>query len=383
MLFFIISVTAELYPSFFEMLFLKELGYIPFTLKNPSFNHTPFEVYIFDKRDVNLLSNAVNCLIIGIKRNLDHIMDIKRNKYLSKPNIKHLTLKATASAIFVLNTEAVIAYQTCPPQIVGNTLAGMICEFTANLSVSVLSGGTVGGIQMANYPPPVTPLFIAVDAGGIVSNSNANGIAIGITNSSLSKGISNSGTITSTGSSTTAGTATALKISGGSIVSSGIINSGTISTPTTVTPNSIALRVISSSVSGGINNKGVISSNQGTGVRIEKTSTISGGILNTGTINAGNNGPGIVIYTHSLIEGGITNAGLIFAAGNGDGVLIADSNISGNIMNSGTIQSVSSSGIHIGGSTITGNISNSGFISGNGDSTSASIMLSATTIMPI
>src|SRR6185437_1593410 len=105
------------------------------------------------------------------------------------------TLKATASAVLSLSAENVMAVN-CPTQIFDNTLAGIVCDFngipSSGNSVTVENGGTVGGILMSSYQPINS--FITINSGGLISNTT--GIGIAITNSSsLSNGLSNSGTI--------------------------------------------------------------------------------------------------------------------------------------------------------------------------------------------
>src|SRR5687768_10342693 len=99
-------------------------------------------------------------------------MDIRNNKTILQDRIKRFTLKATASAVFALNAEAVMAVN-CPPEINGSALAGVICDFNgispSGNSVTVENGGTVGGILMSNYQP--TDSHITVNAGGLVNNT--------------------------------------------------------------------------------------------------------------------------------------------------------------------------------------------------------------------
>ncbi|MDP1603976.1 MAG: autotransporter domain-containing protein [Legionella sp.] len=250
-------------------------------------------------------------------------MDIRKNKRPFPENIKRFALKATASAIIALNAESVEAV-SCPIFITDTSLAGVVCDFDATSSVTVENGGEVGGINMAAYTPG-PPSFIAINAGGLVNNTT--GIGINISASSLSNGISNDGTITTS--------------------SSGIVIANT------------------SIVSGGISNGGAISSTSGTSILISNGSTVSGGISNSGTIQASNVFVGITLTNNSIINGDITNSGLI-AAETGNGILLrSNSIINGNISNSGTISSVANTGISVlNSSAIQGNISNNGLITG-------------------
>lgn len=249
-------------------------------------------------------------------------MDIWKSKTDFQRNIKQFALKATASAIVIFNVETAGA-DPCPAYITDTSLAGVVCEFDLGSSVTVENGGTVGGIDMNFYTPSSS--YIAINAGGSVSNNAGNGISIN--NSSLSNGISNSGVIDSS--------------------NSGMLISG------------------SSTISGGISNSGIMSSTSGTGILIDNASTISGGISNSGTIDAGGNFVGIAILNNSMIEGGITNSGLI-EVDNGSGIIMrSNSTINGGISNSGTIKSADNNGITVlNTSNIQGDISNNGVING-------------------
>ncbi len=252
-------------------------------------------------------------------------MNIRKNKTLFHDNVKRFALKATASAILALNAKTVMA-TSCPAYIADTILEQEVCEFNATSSVTVANDGVVGGIGLlAVDPPPTPPLYIAINAGGVINNMTGTGI--NISNSSLSNGISNSGTINTQ--------------------SMGISISNV------------------SEISGGLSNRGVINSINGTGILID-LSTINGGISNSGKIEAGGDLTGIAMINGATIEGDVTNSGLI-AAGSGNGILLrTDSVINGSIVNSGAIRSAENTGIAVFNelTIIQGNISNSGVISG-------------------
>lgn len=254
-------------------------------------------------------------------------MDIENKKSFLSVS-KRFTLKATASAILTLNAETVVAVD-CTSQIVGSTLAGVICDFNANTgsSVTVETGGTVGGISLSAPYIPSSPSKITIEVGGLVSNA-LTGIGILVDQSILSDGIINKGTI--------------------NVQSTGILINRT------------------STISGGISNSGSIVSSSLTGIKIATSNTINGGISNSGSINALTNN-GIVIETANIINGGISNSGSISSAG--AGILIKSRNIiNGGISNSGSIESSSRTGIQVFlSNTIHGGISNSGSIITNGD----------------
>lgn len=248
-------------------------------------------------------------------------MDMKGNKTFFHKNIKRFTLKATASAIMTLNAETAIA-DSCPAYIADTSLAAVVCDFDVSTgsSITIANGGEVGGISMTSY----TPTQSSINAEGIINNTT--GIGINIMNSSLSNGISNSGTISTSGS--------------------GIVISNT------------------STINGGISNSGAMSSTTGTGILINSASTVSGGISNSGSIEVGGVFVGITITSDSIIEGDITNSGLI-EVNQGNGILLrGNSTINGGISNNGTIRSITNNGIEVlNTSNIQGNISNHGVIS--------------------
>lgn len=268
-------------------------------------------------------------------------MDIKRQ----------FALNAIAAAILTLHTEAASA-ASCPAQIVGTFLSGVICDFdsTTGSSVTVTNAAEVGGIAMNGYNPS-SPSKIVIDAGGSVVGTPG-GIGIAINSSSLSNGLTNNGTISSTN--------TGISITSASTINGGLSNNGLIST------QNIGISINHSTVNDSISNTGTINATTGTGIFITASSTINGGITNSGTITSGGVFVGLVVNNNSIINGGISNNGLIEATGSGDGILVrSSSTINGGITNTGTIRSTNKSGIGITNlSHVTGDIFNSGIISG-------------------
>lgn len=270
----------------------------------------------------------------------------------------------------------------CPSIITGTALAGIVCDFdnATGSSATVENGGNVGGISMNAYTP-TSPSFILNASGGTINNTG--GIGIEINSSSLSNGITNSGTITSSdsaiairNSSTIAGSltnsglitsssGTSLVINNNSAITGGITNSGTIATSA-----SVLLIDQQSLVVSGIHNSGLmISTGLGTGLRIANSSTITGGITNSGTITGSGVDSGIAMIGNSTVSGGIVNSGSI-NADSGDAIIMNSSLLNGDITNSSTINSANNVGIDVRNvSTITGNIANQtgGSISGGTD----------------
>ncbi len=109
-------------------------------------------------------------------------------------------------------------------------------------------------------------------------------------------------------------------------------NSGTINTFVEVTNQS--------TVTGGFTNSGTAG-----GIQIGFGSTLSGGIFNSGTGRLSENGP--VILVNGTVSGGITNAGLI--SSNIGAAIAINGTFSGGISNSGTISGYE--GINVSNST--------------------------------
>lgn len=268
-----------------------------------------------------------------------------QNKRILSNKIKFFTLKATASAILTLNAETSLA-ASCSAEIFGDN---PLCNFSTTSSVTVENGGTVAGIIMENYNP--TPdSFLLVNSGGAVKTSTD--ISISIKSSSITNGISNNGTISST-------SATGIKVFSHSNITGGISNTGVIST------GALGLFVGHSSLTGNIFNSGTLSSNQlGSGIWFTNSS-ITGSILNSGTISGSGDDSGVSFLFNSSSSGDIVNSGLI-NADNGNGLYIhSNVTVSGGISNTGRIESVSQSGLSIDTvATVQNNVFNSGVING-------------------
>src|SRR5437870_723939 len=84
---------------------------------------------------------------------------------------------ALMSWSFMLPAQALAV--PCPATITGAALSGVVCDFNAGSSVTVSTGGEVGGIDQQSYAPASS--FILNN--GIISN-NA-GIGINIFDSAL------------------------------------------------------------------------------------------------------------------------------------------------------------------------------------------------------
>ncbi|MES2677462.1 MAG: autotransporter domain-containing protein [Pseudomonadota bacterium] len=224
--------------------------------------------------------------------------------------------------IFLIPASALAT--SCPAIISGTTFSGLVCDFDINNSVTVANGGEVGGINQDNYTP-LSSSFIT-NNGTIISSDTV--IGININNSSLSNGIINNGTISADDS-------------------------------------AIAINN-TSTVSGGVSNTGILTSQINFTFQLDNDSMINGDINNSGSIisNSSNN-PALLIRNNSLVNGNINNSGAIRGGEIGDGLLIFESTINGNVTNSGTINGGGSGFNFRNVGIITGDIINSGSITGD------------------
>lgn len=284
---------------------------------------------------------------------------------------KSLTLISATALIaggFILPASALA--DSCPANIAGNSLAGIICDFNNGSSVTVESGAQLGGINQDSYNP--TNSFI-INNGAIDSET----FGIHISESTLTNGLTNTGSIDAledpailieNQSAIAGGINNSGEISGAraaiiileTYVVDGITNSGTIQSDT-----NNALLIDSSTVNGSINNSHIIASTQYMALQIDNISVINGDIINSGTISSeSDNNPAILLRDNSSVNGDIINSGTIFSAGEGDGILVHQQvTITGSLNNSGLIDG-GYRGIGFNYSTITGNIINSGEITG-------------------
>ena len=219
----------------------------------------------------------------------------------------------------------------------GSTLSGGI-----NNSGSIIATATTGKAIVLSTASELN--------GGIINSGLISGVkeGIGVYASSLSDGITNSGTGTITGS------AEGLAIESGSTLSGGINNSGSI-IATATTGKAIVLST-ASELNGGIINSGLISGvKEGIGVY---ASSLSDGITNSGTGTITGSAEGLAIESGSTLSGGINNSGSIIAtATTGKAIVLSTSSeLNGGINNSGTISGTRYAVFVDSTSTLTGGI---------------------------
>ena len=189
---------------------------------------------------------------------------------------------------------------------------------------------------------------IALDGESTINGS------IEVGGSDLSGGISSAGEILSH--------YTGIVVAMVSFFSGGISNSGTIAS----TGTRVGIYVVQSSIfSGGFANSGVITSANKQSVLINGNTHFTGGVSNGGTI-AGHL-TGLFVIDNVSFSGGVSNSGLITSASNVGLYVYNNSSFSGGISNGGTIDS-KLTGIFVrNDSTFSGGITNTGTISGSAD----------------
>ncbi|MBW0003533.1 MAG: autotransporter domain-containing protein [Hyphomicrobiales bacterium] len=219
-----------------------------------------------------------------------------------------------------------------PALLASTCVAALLLGAPAKAKNISVSGNPNAPAQINQAGSSITKITItnSTVTGGVANNGTIKNsqptTAIGISGSTINGGVTNAGTITVTGSNNTFGINPfrVSKVIGGTAV--GISNSGMLTvTSATGTSFGIAISgtstVIGGSNSAGISNSGTINASapmkRAVGILVSSSSAVIGGnnaaaIINTGTITAtGKTGIGIQVIGTNAITGGITNAGTI------------------------------------------------------------------------
>ena len=238
--------------------------------------------------------------------------------------------------------------------ITGINGAGIVIDQYSTVDGINNNGGYISGIINAGLVSG-NDSAIAINGGevGVISNFGTINGSIVISEATLDD-LNNTGQITSAN--------TGIRIASGSTVLGGIYNNGTISggSSGSMSGNSYGIAVVSRSrVTGVIENDGYISGASG-GIKV--TAAAVGGIYNSGTIIGLLGGPGnaSISLNYATVTGGINNVGLITA--NSFGLVVNNSNVAAGISNSGVING-GAIALNINNSYVAGGINNSGMIS--------------------
>lgn len=238
----------------------------------------------------------------------------------------------------------------------------------SSVASGINNGGTITSAGTQGYAAGEGAITIkngatvtgGINNSGLIDRGSA-GSAIQIGNSLVQDGITNTGTITSTGVGIRLGDGIIADFFG-STITGGILNAagatisggdGGISAERIAGANPY---VAVHTLSGGMTNRGLITSNISEAVRL-------GGMLidtvvndTTGTLS-GTRG---VYLSYSTVTGNVINRGLIH--GNTSGLVVDNTTVSGSVLNTGTIGG--QYGIILSYVTITGGLTNTGTITG-------------------
>jgi uncharacterized protein with beta-barrel porin domain len=210
-------------------------------------------------------------------------------------------------------------------------------RFLSLLSTSSVAALMIGGSGNPAHAGPAPTSCTAAGSAGYDNPASTRIRCIAAVGHSINGNITNEGTLSENGPSPSI-------VLIHTTLQGFIDNSGTI--------NSFVELTNGSTVTGGFTNSGTAG-----GIQVDNGSTLSGGIFNSSTGRLSENGP--VIILNGTVSGGITNAGLI-SSNNGAGIQI-NGTFSGGISNSGTISGTA--GIDVSNSTGV-SIFNSGTITG-------------------
>jgi len=245
------------------------------------------------------------------------------------------------------------------------TGAGSIPFTGANPSIEVANGVTAGSITNAG-----TASTVSANESAILIRTNGtltNGI---VNNGTISSGdgsgitFASSGSITANGITNASGADITVDVSGivlnsNSSVTGGITNAGTITANGVDGNHGISL-FGTSTVAGGITNSGTIDTSAG-GIHLGGAASVtSGGITNSGTITSTD---GIVISFTTTVTGSVNNSGIITASD--VGVLVTNGSADGIVNQAGGIITGGSNSIEIVSATAPVTVTNAGLLDGN------------------
>jgi len=240
------------------------------------------------------------------------------------------------------------------------------CALANGDSLQVLGTGSIADPSVAvGHAVSATVSGVAVDAGGRIEgglsgilfktdgSSAAGKLAGSIINNGTIAGMDAAGialaggsaVVTMTGDISNSGTAAAISggtagiyIGGPSNLTGNITNSGTITSTGSIVPAYGIYILSGSTLDGHVTNLAGGNIAGYDGVHVEGTSLITGGIVNAGNITATGNG-GIFVSGSSIIQGGINNNGGAISGGN-NGISLASGSITGGVTNNGKISGV-------------------------------------------
>jgi len=244
---------------------------------------------------------------------------------------------------------------------------------SARFAGGLTNSGTISGFRngIGLFNGSVIDTIINQASGLISSSASTSAYGIGLSASTITGGITNSGTID--------GSSHGISFSNSSTLAGGLINSGTIE------GNNYGIILNNNtSLSNGLTNSGTIDGSS-QGIILSNGSTLTGGLTNSGTINSfilnkstltggminsGGNTQSFSIQNGALLTGGITNSGTIDQLNIQSGIVVIGSSsfflsfqtsqLTGGITNSGTI----SDGLRLTGGMLMNGVNNTGLLEG-------------------
>lgn len=239
---------------------------------------------------------------------------------------------------------------------------GIFIDDDSTVASGILNTGSIVGAT--------TGILVGDDSeilGGITNTGGLIEGAIGINVSDAQAELH--GGITNNVASTIRGTTTAAIQFNGAVLTGGITNSGLIDG----TGVANGINILGGTVTGGItNNAGGVIQVSGSSVTavIVRDTTFNGSITNDGQILAeGTSALGVIISGTTAFTGDITNSATGTISGDLTAVLLTNATFTGNVSNSGLIESADTDGVNISATTFVGNFTNAagGIVTGGND----------------
>lgn len=266
---------------------------------------------------------------------------------------------------------------------IGGNLTGVQFLAGSSLSGGITNAGSILGAVGINVQGGAAILGGIINTvGGYISSINNAGqvgsmgasVGLAMSGSSISSGITNSGTISGASygmtffnSTLVGGIANTGRIEGngayGVYATAGALEGGFYNAGQITAAGSMAVGFNGTALSGGFTNAGLIQGGN-YGIVVQGFATLSGGMNNSGTvIGLGTSDAGI-IAVNSRLTGGITNGGYI---GGARGVRLYVTDVADGFANSGLINATGSAhvGVALSNGALTGGFTNTGTISGS------------------
>lgn len=251
----------------------------------------------------------------------------------------------------------------------GGTISSSSSSAITLWTTSTLTGNiTNNGVITASASHGISVGTQSVITGKIINGGTIAGhTGIYFSSGATAAGITNTGTITGSGG------GLAISISGNSVINGEVLND----TGGKISATETAIGLKSSSVTGSITNRGIITSSSQNGLLINSTSIISGNIDNFGTISG--NAEAIKLATSGTVSGSIINesSGIIMSSGAVSAVTIDNSTLNGSFVNAGGTISAQQNSLLLNTATVGGVIDNTGLLKSTASGSNISVQASS------